>query len=212
LGFSQNQELEKPNYKQIEKLISDENSNFLYSKLLEKFNASDTTLTLQEKRLLYYGFTFQKQYSPYEKSKFNDSLKVVFSKNNFTESDFKSVVKYSDSVLVDFPFNLDVLNYKLFAFKNLQNKNEFVNTLNQMKMIIDAILSSGDGLTDKNAIYVINVSHEYFILNVLGLTFGGEQRLINQCDYLVVGENSNGIDGLYFNISPSLNALEKLLK
>ncbi|WP_298368651.1 DUF4919 domain-containing protein [uncultured Lutibacter sp.] len=212
IGFSQNKKKEKPNYKKIERMIKKENSDFYYPKLVAKFNAADTTLTLQEKRLLYYGFSFQKNYSPFENSTFKDSLKTVLSKSRLTNLDYSSVVKYADSILVEFPFNFQALNYKLIAFKSLQNKNEFIKTIIQMRTIIDAITSSGDGKTEETAIYVVNVSHEYLTLSALGLKFSGEQSLINHYDYLSVAENPKGIKGLYFDISPSLNALGEMLK
>lgn len=74
----------------------------------------------------------------------------------------------------------------------------------KIRLLTDAILSSGDGLTEESAFYVINIPQEYDILNMIGFEFGGSQSLIKTNDYLTVKENPANIKGLYFDISPRL--------
>ena len=81
-----------------------------------------------------------------------------------------------------------------------------------MRIIVDVLLSSGDGLTKKTAFYVIYVSHEYDLLKVLGFDYGGEQTLTEHYDYLLLGDNSKNIKGLYFDVSPCLNSLKNMFK
>lgn len=203
-------DFEKPDYKKIEKVIKNEKSVFYYPKLMERFKAADTTLSLQEKRLLYYGYSFQEAYHPYGTSEYNDSL-LVYLRKDMTEPRLDSIIYFADKILEEDPFNLRALNSELFAYKQKQMEPEFDKRLTQAYVIIDALLSSGDGKTLKTAFYVIYVPHEYVLLNYLGYEFGGEQSLTGQCDYLKLAENKDGLDGLYFDVSRSLNSLGSLL-
>ncbi len=99
------------------------------------------------------------------------------------------------------------------AYDHLGKREMFQKRLTQIKIILDAILSSGDGRSKKTAIYVIKVNHEYFVLNILGFEYGDGQMLLdNKFDYLTVNKNDQGIDGLYFDISISLEKLNDLFK
>lgn len=210
--FSQNMETEKPDYKKIEKKISKEKSDFYYPKLLKKYMNSDTTMTLKEKRYLYYGYSFQNSYSPYGHSNFSDSLGTVLQKEKHSNKELLKIIKFSDSVLVENPFDLRVINYQLYAYEKLGEKIEFDKKINQMKIIVDALLSSGDGLKKKTAFYVIYISQEYDLLNILGFEFGGEQSLIEHYDYLKAAKNSQKIKGFYFDVSPCLNSMNDMFK
>lgn len=211
--FSQEIKFEKPNYNKIEKEIQKKSSSYYYEKLKEKFNASDSTMTLEEKRHLYYGFSFQKEYSSSYHNKANDSLINVLNKQNHLTDDFKKIITFGNQILSENPFDLRVLNYQLYAYEKMQEKDNYIKKLTQFSIIVDAILSSGDGTSKENAIYVINVSHEYDILNIIGFEFVGSQSLIaGQYDYLKVKENNFKIDGLYFDISPSIKSIENMFK
>jgi hypothetical protein len=209
---SQNIKFKKPNYKKIKKEISKEKSDYYYPKLLKKYLTSDTTMTLKEKRYLYYGYSFQALYSPYGYSDFKDSLKTILNKKKYNDEDLSKIIEFSDSVLVENPFDLKVINYQLYAYDKLGQKIEFDKKINQVRIIIDALLSSGDGLKKKTAFYVIYIPHEYALLNILGFEFGGMQKLIEHYDYLTVEKNSQEIEGFYFDISPCLNSLNNMFK
>lgn len=203
---------EKPDYNSIKKAIGDSKSNLHYERLFSRFLTADTTMNLEEKRHLYYGFIYNEKYSPIPKSKYLDSLNIVISKKNLDTNDFDLINRYTDNILLDSPFDLRTMNIKLFVLKKGSKEKEFKECLFRAKTIIDAILSSGNGIEKNSSYYVIQVSHEYDILNVLGFTYGGKQSLIENYDYLTIANNKYNVKGLYFDISPSLNYLEKMLK
>jgi len=211
-GFSQKNESTKPDYSAIEKQIKDKNSEFYYPELLKKFNASDSTITLEQRRHLYYGYTFQKEYDPYSESNQADSLRIMMKKGRHTEEDFQKISSLCDASLKENPFDLRAFNYKLYACQELRDEPEFIKNLTKMKIIIDALVSSGDGLTKETAFYVITTSHEYDLLNIIGLNFSGKQSLVKNHDYLEVTENAHGIKGMYFDVSPCLKYLSKTSK
>ena len=62
-------------------------------------------------------------------------------------------------------------------------------------------------MSKEEAFYVIDVSHEYNILDMLGLPYGGSQHLTEHYDYLSLGENNANLEGLYFDVSRCLSTL-----
>ncbi len=209
---AQTAEWKAPDYNRIERRIADKKSALHYPKLMARYVRGDTTLTLDEKRHLYYGFTFQPAYGPYGGSSYADSLRAILKKDSLETDDFFRMIVCSDSVLATNPFDLRTLYYRRLAFRELDITGDAATAGTRIDIILDAIMSSGSGLTMKNAFFVIEVPHEYVLLQVLGLEFGGEQKLIDHYDFLAVGKNDQGIEGLYFDITPCLKRLENLFK
>lgn len=208
-AFAQQEIIGKPNYKKIKKSIQKKSSEFYYPVLMERFKNGDSTMTIDEKRHLYYGYTFEDSYSPYSRSKYGDSLREILKKSELNDKELNNMHKFTDSMLMEKPFNFDAMNYQLYVFDKKQDTINFNKTIDKINILLDAILSSGDGEEKKTAFYVIETSHEYFLLNILGFKFGGSQSLIEHYDYLEVAENDTGIEGLYFDVSPCLDSLSK---
>ncbi len=205
--FSQDWDFEAPDYDKIEKNIQQKKSNLFYETLMKKYLQADATMTLQEKRHLYYGYTFQDEYSPYARSAYNDSLKVVLEKENHNPKDLDKILKFSDSILSANPFSIRALNYQSYVLEKMDRKKALNKKVTQLRIIIDVLISSGNGTSKEDAFYVIYTMHEYDLLAVLGFEFGGSQKLIEHYDYLTVLENNAGVKGLYFDVSPCLNSM-----
>lgn len=212
LLHSQEWTFEKPNYKKIEKNIKKKDSNLNYESLMARYLEADSTMTLEEKRHLYYGYSFDKNYSPYSRSDFKDSLRVVLRKEQLDSVDLNKLVYFTDKMLFESPFDLDAINYQLYALEQIGNKQSFDNRMTQLRTIVDAMLSSGNGKQKNEAFFVIYTSHEYNLLSILGFQFGGSQSLIEHYDYLTLAENEAKLEGLYFDVSPCLNAMTKMFK
>ncbi|NLN24153.1 MAG: DUF4919 domain-containing protein [Bacteroidetes bacterium] len=211
-SYSQDWYIEKPDYDEIEINIQKEDSNLFYKTLLDRYLKADSTLNWIEKRHLYYGYTFNENYASYFHSTYTDSLRVIFQKEKLGQEDYNQIVVFSDELLKKNPFDLNALDYQLFSLEELGETEEFNKKLIQFGIVIDAILSSGNGTSKEEAFYVIYTSHEYALLNILGFQFGGTQSLIEHYDYLTVAENIAGIEGLYFDVSPCLNSILKIKK
>jgi hypothetical protein len=203
------QTFEAPQYKKIEKAIKKKGSSLYYPKLMERFLTADSTMTLEERKHLYYGYTFQDDYSPYRSSDYQDSLRALFSSGDLSEDDIHKTVSFSDSLLALNPFDLRAINFKLNAFNRLKLQKEFNQSVVRMTIVLDAIMYSGDGMTKETAFYVITVNHEYDVLSILELNSVG-QSLIDHYDYLELAQNDAGIEGLYFDITPCLSSMSKM--
>ena len=211
--FSQEVRYEKPDYKKIKKEIKKKRSEYYYQKLLDRYTNGDTTFSLKEKRYLYYGYSFQKEYSPYGSSVYSDSLKEYYSKDTLTKKDFAKIIDFSSALLQENPFDLEAVKNLRYSYNSLDS-TELASQCNyRLYLVIDAIMSTGNGLSEESAFYVIDVSNEYDLIRSVGFTFGGEQSLIDTgYDYLTLQENKYEIEGLYFEISRCMEQLDLLFK
>ncbi|WP_460546254.1 DUF4919 domain-containing protein, partial [Echinicola sediminis] len=117
------------------------------------------------------------------------------------------------AILASNPFDLRAMNYQLYAFEQLGDKVNFEKKIIQYTILIDALISSGDGSSTENAFHVIEVNHEYQLVDILGFEFGGMQSLLEgNYDYLTLKDNDLGLEGLYFDVSSCFKALSKMNK
>lgn len=210
--YSQDYEPKKPDYKKIGKAVNSKSSKYCYPSLMKRYLNSDSTFSIDEKRHLYYGYTFQSHYNPYGFLPFNDSIREILNKDSLVPGDYDRILVFTDSLLNHNPYDIRALNNRLMVFDFREDEDEFMKNVIKMNVIFDAILSSGDGMTPETAMYVIEPHHEYEVLNLLGFNFGGQQSLIGTCDYLTVRKNQYMIDGFYFDVSPCLKNLNMKFK
>lgn len=210
-GFSQ--DFSPVDYRKIEKNIQKKKSPFFYTHLMKRFIEGDTLFKLDEKRHLYYGYIFQAEYNPYYKHVNVEIISEIFRKDSLLVDDYNTIILLSLDILQKNPFDMDALVNLYYVYGALQDGANFRKISYQLGLIIDAILSTGNGADKETAMFVIRVSDEYSMLDVLGFESVGNQSMLeNKFDYIQVGENEYGLEGLYFDISPSLNHLEKLFK
>ncbi len=199
----------KPDYVLIEKNVKNADSPYYFKTLFDRYTKADTTMTMEEKRHLYYGYSFQDEYAPYERSDATKELNEILMKDELNDDDYKKILVHSDKILEVYPFSIRMKEYRIFSFNELGKYKEAEHETVQITIILEAILSTGDGTSMDNSIYVINTMNEYELLSILGFEFGGTQQLIeNQYDYLTLSENSYNLKGLYFEVSRCLNSLK----
>lgn len=204
------QEFRKPDFSQIEKGIRDRGSALYYPKLLDRYLKGDSTLNEQEREHLYYGFAFQEGYSPYTMLPFDDSLRQVIRKEHLETADYHEMIRYADSVLVRNPFSMRTLNYQAYAYRKLDRRPEWELNIQKIRTVLNAIINSGDGKSVATAFTVIQVQDEYSLIHALSFEFGGNQQLVDgHYDYLALKENKFNIEGLYFDVSASMEYLSR---
>lgn len=209
---AQNWEFEAPDYDQIEEHIQDESSELYYPQLMDRYLHGDSTMSLEQKRHLYYGYRYQSGYSPYGHSTYLDSLGSIMGLKDHSAEELQRIITYTDSLLAENPFSIRAMNQQLYAYDHLGDTASFEKIINRTRTVYDALMSTGDGTTKEHAFYVLYTSHEYELINVLGLEFGGSQSLIENYDYLELAENDYALEGLYFDVSPCLDHLSLLMK
>ena len=201
-AFSQQSDFTVPAYGLIRASIFDNGSSFFYPNLYDRYMQGDTSLTVEDFRHLYYGYTFQSKYIPYQQSKYEDQMLVYLKKGRLSSKELDKFIEIAKLKLKELPFDIRTLN--ILAFSYTQKSDSAMNTITKFKkdMLVKAILSTGDGKSEKTAFHVIDPTHERDILNELGFRFAGSSNLANAlCDYLIVQPNEQNVRGLYFDIT-----------
>lgn len=210
-SFSQDQGHTVPDYKEIETLTKDKGSAFYYDELFKRYAAHDTFLTLRDYRLLYYGYFFQENYTPFYSTPEADSIRVVLGdKEKLTDEEWKEVLRMGAVNLEKNPFDLKGLNIVWVAHRHTGDSATARLYFDKLKKLVQTILSTGDGMSESTAFHVLNVSHEYDIINILGYEYGGNQNLTEgKCDYLSLKTNEDNLKGLYFDVNQIFQGYRK---
>ena len=203
-----------PDYKRIKKEINTKDSEFYYPELLRHFQAADTTLTTEQLRHLYYGAATLPDYNPYKSDKTKE-LNEILGGDTLTMENWKQAAEIVEQQLIDTPTHLRFHLYKQIVNTNLygEHSQEAIDASIQTAMILNAITSTGDGLSEKTAFFVTSITDEYGMMEILGVRLKS-QSLIEKhgqsYDLMEFQENKYGIDSFYFNITVCMGAMSKL--
>lgn len=159
-GFSQKGKLDM---KSIEKNLSNPNSPYNYDKLIFKFKGLPKSLDSIEAQHLYYGRNFRKD----KVSQTGDEFKGLA--EAFKSSNFDECIKLGKILYAKDPTNLDVILILLRSYDQKKDVSNFSHHISQLRLLTDAIKSSGDGKSEKTAFKVNSVGDEYIFLNVMNI-------------------------------------------
>ena len=115
------------------------------------------TMTIDEKRHLYFGYVFQPSYNPADTSQYNTRMATVLNKQYFSDQDYEEVLQYAEALLKE-DLSICVLNAKLLVFAQKNNVEAYRRTAKQRNIVQQAIISTGDGMSNDHR--AIKVSHE----------------------------------------------------
>jgi hypothetical protein len=191
-----------PEYHKMRESIFDNTSPHFYPILFKKYQQGDTSLTLEDFRFLYYGYTLQNMYKPYYQSKYQEQMISYLRKGTLSTRELNEFIKLAEQNLNELPFDIRTLNILAFSYRQAGDSMAMTRAGFRKNMIIAAIKSSGNGLSERTAFHVIDVSHEFDFLHEMGLHYTGSSNMTTGLyDYLLVQPNDAGIRGYYFNIS-----------
>ena len=198
-SYAQKTQFAAPDYKKISKSIEKKGASTSYQTLMERYKAHDTTLSPKEYHLLYYGFPLQTEYNPSVSQPLADSLMLFMQKDQKTSIEYNGIIRLAHAILEKNPFEMRYLDPLIFAYR-MQGKNELATKLEfQLGRIAETIFSSGDGLTENTAFYVISPTHAYDMLRALGFGYkGGQSIKKGACEFIKVESNDFGIEGMFF--------------
>ncbi len=130
----------------------------VYQQLVDRFVNLDTLLTEKEVKLLYYGQLVMPGFSAYDQPRLSEVEQDIRNKQ------LMSADEKLDSILIKHPMNLTANFLKTFVSieidpADLKAKKRVI----LLNRLYDAILSTGDGESKKNAIDVVCITDEYFI-------------------------------------------------
>lgn len=196
-------------YAAIEQKTSDSTSAYFFPKLFAKYLAHDSTLAIDDYHHLYYGYTFQPSYNSLARNE-SERLTALLNQEKFTPAEYQEIIQLEKNWLETSPFDLEAIYFVLWSYDQLGDQAQVKIWDDKLGGLLDAVLGSGDGSSLETAFHVAKVDDEYFLLEVLGLRYAGEQNLIGSCDYLKIQENEYGLEGLYFNVERHFACLKKM--
>jgi len=198
-----------PDYEYIKMNIENEQSNLFYSNLWKRYQQGDNTMTFIEKQHLYYGYVFHENYSPYKSTHDYKQVNAIFDKEFPTRKEWENVASLLNTSLEGEPFNIRYLYDQLIAFDKLGNTMEYERNINKIRIILDALSTTGDGLSKETAIHVIYVSSEYDFLFVNKLTPKSQALTEGGFDVLYLKPNDENLNELWFDVNRPLSQLRK---
>jgi hypothetical protein len=210
MSYSQNY---TPNFKKIKKEVNKKKSELYYPKLLERFEAADTTLTLEQLQRFYYGAATRPDYDPYRFGDYSELIDI-FKKETKETKDWQRAEEIVNEKLKEHPTSFRFYIYKHLIYENLygEDSQQTNDVILQLMMLSSAVTSTGDGLSEKTAFYITSVTDEYGILELLDLQSVGQsliQKNKQSYDCLHLAENIYGLDALYFNVTICMDQLIK---
>lgn len=204
--YAEDSNIKQPDFNAIKKEVNDPRSPYYYPTLVQKYNSNDTTMTDDEFRYYYLGYTFQEDYNPYRTSEFAHQIDHLYKQNKkLSVAEYENLVKFAKQTLNDDPFDLRQINILIHGLKGLNRYRDAAIWQYRLDHLIDAIISTGDGTTPETAWHVIYPNHEYIILNCLGMKGVDFVFVEPYYDYVEIEKNTRRIEGFYFNVKRILD-------
>ncbi|MDE5828668.1 MAG: DUF4919 domain-containing protein [Duncaniella sp.] len=202
---------EKPDMEKIKRDINDRTSPYYYPRLMEEFMRNDTLMKIDKYRHLYLGYMFQEDYTPYRsrESKMRFALREK-DQHQLTRQECDSVIADAEAGLADNPFDLRRMTLLIAALNEKGKTNLAKIWQYKLDYLLMAIISTGTGLDEENAWYVIEPQHEYVLLNAMGYIVD-DHLFYDPCyEYITVTDTGGRpAGGYYFNIA---NLLEEYFR
>ncbi|WP_114819399.1 DUF4919 domain-containing protein [Chryseobacterium sp. KLBC 52] len=196
----QKMEFKAPDYVEIQKNIENKNSEFYYPKLLKRLKQNDTLLTSNQYRHLYFGYTFQKDYQPYKMGKKSEEVAKYYRGEGISQKDLSKGIQLFLGALDENPLDLRAMNYLAYLYHLNDDDATAEKIAGNFHGLLNAILTSGDGLTCETGFHVIAVTDEYVLLNRFQMETKS-QSLKGKCDYQEFEKDKYKVPGFYFDIS-----------
>ena len=166
-------EYNTPDYIGIKDLISDQYTESYYPKLMERMKQCDTTLTIEEYKFLYYGYIFQPEFSIFHMPSSQESeLEKYYKRISIRKKSYDNIITLINQILENDPFYIRGINYLGYVLHLKGEEEESVKRSLQLVNLVNVILSSGNGESPETGYHVINVEHEYVIMNYLQAAYG----------------------------------------
>lgn len=212
---AQEDEYQAPNYEQIKQDIAQKDGNFYYPTLVERLHQSDTTMTMEQLRALYYGTVFQSDYNPYGRCDELEKVLNLLQEGQPSKKDLKRALTSLKKLEAKYPTNLRIYFYKAIASLELYGEYsaEKAKAFNQLYMLCYAIMSTGDGSDYEKAFHIVATDQSYTLMAILG--FSPTEQALHEhegqmYDVFPLEENEAEIDELYFNVTPCIKYLDKV--
>ena len=160
--FVSAQKCSQIDFDEIYKKNNDKKSPFFFAKLLQRYQALDTTMTPEEYKHLYYGYTRSTFYSPLGTETTPLTRLVESGKLDEAKESIKKIEKTN-------PVNLNLAYSRVLLALKEKDEAKMKIYAHQMKGLFQTILKSGDGQSEEKAFVVTAIEDEYLVIKIFGL-------------------------------------------
>lgn len=179
-------EPQRPDMEQIKQEVTDPTSKYYYPKLMALYEQNETIMNLDDYRRLYLGYIFEEDFDPYRHTQYSSLVEDLYFKSRHSKSECDNIIKYAELSLKDNPFDLQQIDYLIYALRE-KGKNNIANIWQyRLNHLLEAIVSTGTGISPEDAWVVTNPQHEYFLLNRLGRVATDYEFLAPGIDHITV--------------------------
>lgn len=205
LAFAENKG-EKPDLDKIREATLDEKSKYFYPKLMRMFLSNDTLMTTEHFRHLYYGALFQEDYDPY-RAPYDEAelqrLTPLYSQSKHSRQERREMLNYAQAAIADNPLDLVQLKNLIYVYEQNQKVNLAKIWKNKLNHLLEVIGTSGTGLNEENAWYIVYPRHEFDFLNITGIPVQATEFVSPYYEKVTVPAKE-GTTAYYFNLQPVL--------
>jgi hypothetical protein len=155
----------------IKTKVMDSSSIYYYPNLLRKIKQKPSEIKISEIYYLYYGRIFQSDYHFISLTDDQIAFRKAIMNGNRTKA-----IKLGTKVILNSPMDLTTLLHLSICMKE-ENILDTINYVDlRYRLLLDAILSTGNGKCKESAIKVINIDDESVIKGAIGF-LGGKTYL-----------------------------------
>lgn len=188
--------------------ISNAESRFYYPNLMLRYATVGQTLTAEDYHYLYYGYAYQEDYKPLDSNEALDKLYMIAAviDTDFPKTeDMERMIAAGTEALKRDPFSPKVLNLMAFAYGALGDKANEKSYYDRTNGIIEAIASSGDGLSEKTPKHILMFDHAIDVLSAQDFNSTKGRIISRTVEFvpLLAPQTINGkkVKGFYFDYS-----------
>ncbi len=192
-----------PDWKKIARQVAHPRKGFDYDALGTRLLASDTTLSLAERRFLYYGQIFR-----------DNKIIYSFTEKNLLDSLYTHAPEEALALLKELrnlmPASLVLLREQYFFCLDQGYDECAQDAYIQIVLLAEAMFSTGNG-TDDHPLYVISPTDEYTVLQLLQLSSTAqdlEREEGHYYDRLYLEPNEFELESMRFDICAPISWLE----
>ena len=194
-------QVHKVDFDHVKQVIENPKSIYYFPKLIKSYQSTDTSMSIEAYRNLYYGYTFQEDYNPFRESVYSNVVEQLYYKQPHSRAECDSIEKYAELSLDDNLFDMNQMKFFIYVLKEKKKYTRAAIRQFRLDRLIAAIMSSGKG-TKEEPWVVITPEHEYNIVNFLGYVATDHQDVGNGLEYVAVApKEGKTTQGFYFDVS-----------
>jgi len=172
----------------MERIVNDSNSQFYYPALLNKIDARPESITKDDLFHLYYGQLVQAGHITLSYSRNPEQGEFV---KLVMKNKCKKVIPLGFKILKHDPVELTVLLHTNICLRDT-GESDIYYLKNRFNLLLDAILSTGDGLTEETAIRIANIEDDSVLKGIVKFLGGQESLSTNNGKTFSIWTNDDG--------------------